>query len=131
MTKNVFTTKNVGTPNYMAPEILNGESYNFKCDLWSLGVIIYILYFRELPYPMAKTDIALINQINNYGQKYFKISKNEDLDNLISKLLIKDPKEIISWGDYFKHPFLTQNQILMILKINKKDINYSQKYYEK
>jgi serine/threonine protein kinase len=50
---------------------------------------------------MAKTDIALINQINNYGQKYFKISKNEDFDNLISKLLIKDPKERISWEEYF------------------------------
>ena len=72
---------------------------------------------------MAKTGIALINQINNFGQKYFKICQNEDFDYLISKLLIKDPKERISWDDYFKHPFLTQNQILMILKINKKDIN--------
>ena len=81
----------------MAPEILNEDPYDLKCDLWSLGIIIYILYFREHPYPMAKSDIALINQINNYGQKYFKISKNEDFDNLISKLLIKDPKERISW----------------------------------
>ena len=72
---------------------------------------------------MAKSDLALINHINNKGQKYFKKSKNEDFDNLISKLLIADPKERISWEQYFKHPFLTQNQILMNLKTNQADIN--------
>ena len=106
MTRNAFIS-NVGTSSYMAPEILMGKPFDLKCDLWSLGVIIYILYFREYPYPMAKSDLALINHINNKGQKYFKKSKNEDFDNLISKLLIADPKERISWEQYFKHPFLT------------------------
>jgi surface protein len=122
MTRSAFSTK-IGTPNYMAPEILLEETYDLKCDLWSLGVLIYILYFRELPYPMAKTDIALINHINKYGQKYFKKSKNEDFDDLINKLLIKDPNERISWEEYFKHPFLAQNQILISIKINEEDIN--------
>ena len=123
MSKKVFSTKYIGTQNYMAPEILMGEPYDLKCDLWSLGVIIYILYFREHPYPTAKSDIALINQINNYGQKYFKKSENEDFDNLISKLLIKDPEKRISWEEYFKHTFLTLNQILITLKINKEDVD--------
>ena len=48
MTRSVFSSK-VGTQSYMAPEILMEDPYNFKCDLWSLGVIIYILYFREHP----------------------------------------------------------------------------------
>ena len=116
MTKNVFTTY-VGTWSYMAPEILMEQNFDLKCDLWSLGIIIYILYFRKHPYPMAKSEFALINHINNYGQKDFQKSKNEDFDNLIIRLLIKD-KERISWEEYFKHPFLIQNQILMILKIN-------------
>ena len=100
-----------------------GEDFDLKCDLWSLGVIIYILYFKEHPYPTAESDFALINQINNYGQKYFKKSENEDFDNLISKLLIKNPKERISWEEYFKHTFLTLNQILITLKINKEDVD--------
>ena len=62
MTKNVFTTY-VGTWSYMAPEILMEQNFDLKCDLWSLGVIIYILYFREYPYPMAKSELALINHI--------------------------------------------------------------------
>ena len=40
MTKSAFSSKNISTSYYMAPEILNGESYNLKCDLWSFGVII-------------------------------------------------------------------------------------------
>ena len=123
MTKGVFTTKNVGTSNYMAPEILMGQPHNLECDLWSLGVIIYRLYFRQTPYPMAKSDFALINQINNYGQKHFLKSLNEDFDNLIRKLLKNNPKERITWEEYFKHSFLTQNQILMTVKMDKEDIN--------
>ena len=71
MTGNAICS-HVGTRNYMAPEILMEEPYDLKCDLWSLGIIIYILYFREHPYPMAKNEITLINLINNNGQKYFK-----------------------------------------------------------
>ena len=39
-----------GTLLIMAPEILNDEPYNNKCDLWSLGVNIYLLYTKEYPY---------------------------------------------------------------------------------
>ena len=43
-------THGIGTPFTMAPEVLNEEDYNYKCDLWSLGVIIYQLFFKEYPY---------------------------------------------------------------------------------
>ena len=118
-TNSPFEPEVVGTPSYMAPEILMEESYDLKCDLWSLGVILYILYFGEHPYPNAKSDFALINHINNYGQKYFRKSNDEDFDNLISRLLIKDHKERISWEEYFDHPFFTKKQNLMTLIINK------------
>ena len=39
----------VGTPNYMAPEIFNKIGYDEKCDLWSLGISIYQLFFNEFP----------------------------------------------------------------------------------
>ena len=38
-----------GTAYYMAPEVLQG-SYNFKCDIWSLGVIMYLLISGYLPF---------------------------------------------------------------------------------
>ena len=38
-TKKTFTI--IGTPNYMAPEIISGKGYGYTVDLWSLGIVIY------------------------------------------------------------------------------------------
>ena len=91
-----------GTIMTMAPEILNEEEYNNECDLWSLGVIIYQLSFKEYPYN-ANTEIGLIKKINELGQTCLKKTKNEILDNLIIKLLIKDPKKRMKWEEYFDY----------------------------
>ena len=98
-----------GTVLTMAPEILNEEEYNNKCDLWSIGVIIYQLYFKQYPYS-AKTECGLINQINNQKQSRFKKTEDLNLDNLISKLLRKEPSERLSWEQYFNHPFFNKEK---------------------
>ena len=49
---------NIGTTIYMAPEILEGKEYNYKCDLWSIGIIIYKLYYGKSPF-LGITEEAL------------------------------------------------------------------------
>ena len=58
---------NAGTILTMAPEIIKEEKYDNKCDLWSIGVIIYQLSFKEFPYNVL-TGIALLKQIENFQQ---------------------------------------------------------------
>jgi len=49
----------LGTPYYMAPEIFAKSGYNEKCDIWSVGVIMYILLTGRPPF-YGKTDIDII-----------------------------------------------------------------------
>ena len=95
-----FCNSHAGTPVTMAPEILNDEEYNYICDLWSLGVIIYQMFFKQYPYN-SSTETGLLKEINNYEQKLLKKTKDAKLDYLISKLLIKEPKMRMTWDEYF------------------------------
>ena len=102
LTKKLSTQ--IGTSNMMAPEILKGNHYDAKCDLWSLGIIIYLLYFHKYPYN-GESEFAILNQIRNLRQKIIKKTENPELDNLILSLLNPDPDKRITWKQYFEHPF--------------------------
>ena len=129
-----FTTKYVGTINTMAPEILSEEKYGQECDLWSLGIIIYILYFGNHPYS-GETIPAILNQIRDFKQLGLKKSKDPDsdpdFDDLIRQLLVDKPEKRITWENYFKHPFFTKrqklekqpNEIRVVLRIGKLDLS--------
>jgi len=53
----------VGSPIYMAPEVLKGEDYGYKADVWSCGVLLYELIFGKCPFE-DKSIPRLINTIN-------------------------------------------------------------------
>ena len=93
-----------GTLVYMSPEILKGEEYNYKCDIWSIGIIIYRLIFGKSPY-LGENEIALINNIEKNGNKLIKKTKNKELDDLIIKLIEKDLLKRIGWDEYLNHSF--------------------------
>ena len=96
---NEYLDAMTGTVGYMAPEIRNGDKYNEKCDLWSLGILIYVLYFNEDPFKL--------NALLSSDMEKLKKSSIYCLDDLIRKLLVIDPKERIGWAEYFEHPFFT------------------------
>ena len=122
-----FSNK-VGTLKYEAPEILedNNKNKNEKCDLWSLGIIIYRLCFKNFPYN-GETEIALLESIKN-EQKFLRKTENKELNDIIKKLLTIDPKKRMNWKEYFNHSFFKKrmdkiNIINMILRIKRRDIN--------
>ena len=92
-----------GIPITMAPEILKGEEnlISYKSDIWSLGIIIYYMLFKEYPY--NGNEYQIIQQIES--KKQLKTINNKDLDDLIKQMLIQNINERITWEKYFQHPF--------------------------
>ena len=48
--------KIVGSKVYMAPEILNGHPHEFACDMWSLGIIMYLMLSGQYPFNFKRLD---------------------------------------------------------------------------
>jgi serine/threonine protein kinase len=57
-----LTTTQLGTPLYMAPEVFSG-SYDKKCDVWSLGLIIFEIIFGYSPFNRFKKTFELANYL--------------------------------------------------------------------
>ena len=62
--KRVKNETSVGTPLYMSIEILKGEPYTSKCDIWALGFIFYELTHGMTPW-IANTEFELVRNIEN------------------------------------------------------------------
>eukprot|EP00828_Plagiopyla_frontata_P008236 TRINITY_DN1407_c0_g3_i2.p1 TRINITY_DN1407_c0_g3~~TRINITY_DN1407_c0_g3_i2.p1 ORF type:complete len:384 (+),score=53.97 TRINITY_DN1407_c0_g3_i2:341-1492(+) len=96
-----------GTPNYIAPEILDGKvGHSYEVDVWSLGVIIYTLLIGKPPYetPDVKTTYKKI-KMNNYSfPDHVPIS--ESARNLITKILNLAPSKRPTVEEIIHHQFL-------------------------
>ena len=94
----------IGNHQYMAPEVLMGDNYNYKCDLYSLGCTLYFMVFLREYYIDKNLDEE--DKIERY------LSKSKDLKNLynlLKDLLEKDKEKRISMEKYLDHPFFKEN----------------------
>lgn len=98
--------KSVGSPYYMAPEIIDG-SYTFKTDIWSVGVILYVLMTGKYPYTGQDQEEVFYNIKNKeYNMKPINQSQcTKYAKDLISKLLVKEEKERLSIEEALDHPW--------------------------
>lgn len=110
----------VGTPNYVAPEILKGE-YTIACDIWSLGIITYLLLCGNPPF-FSETEEGLYKKIEK-GLLVFKEKEWEKISvkakDLILKCLKANPKKRITAEQAIKHPWFADLQRKSFLVVNK------------
>ena len=107
----------IGTPFYIAPEVLN-NNYDEKCDMWSCGVILYVMLSGEPPfYGENDNEIyaQILNSEVNFNQKVWDDISDEAKD-LIQKLLNKNHRSRLSAVEALQHPWI-QN-------IDNKKINF-------
>ena len=85
-----------GTPDYVAPEIIKHQNYDHKCDIWSAGVIVYILLGGYAPFQARNPDDRdeLFKVIKKgklvFHERYWKTISGEAKD-LITQMLTMDP----------------------------------------
>ena len=113
----------LGTPITMSPEILMKKPYTNESDLWSIGVIMYQMYFNAVPF-FGYNEKLILNDILKKKGVPSRMPKEKDFSDLLSKIFVIDPKNRISWENYFKHPFFSDNNEKKI-ENNKEDNNNS------
>ena len=99
-----------GSVYYVAPEVIN-KKYNSKCDLWSVGVIMFMLLSNKAPFGGKNDRDILRNVIGGSYNKGFLANCSETTLDLISKLLNKDYKTRINADQAMNHEFFTQFNI--------------------
>jgi len=100
-------TEYVGTPDYMAPEVLKGHPYDSKVDLWSLGVVVYIMLSGFPPFEGENEAQVLVNIMNikyNFDSPEWKDISNEAKD-FIQKLMCPQEKRLDA-TEMSRHPWL-------------------------
>ena len=89
--KNMAITQ-TGTPYYSSPEVWNDNPYNYKCDIWSAGCIIYEMSALKLPFRGTSMQALYSNVMKGeFDPLPFKYS--DDLFKIITLMLAKNPKK--------------------------------------
>ncbi|XP_046896461.1 MAP kinase-activated protein kinase 2-like [Hypomesus transpacificus] len=106
------------TPYYVAPEVLGPEKYDKSCDMWSLGVIMYILLCGYPPF-YSNHGLAISpgmkKRIRN-GQYEFPNPEwsdvSEEAQQLIRHLLKTEPSQRMSITEFMNHPWINQSMVV-------------------
>lgn len=98
--------KVIGSAYYIAPEVLE-KNYNEKCDLWSCGVILYILLTARPPFGGSDEEIMKKIKIGIYDESDL-MKKSPEVRDLIRKLLDMNPITRLSAQEALRHPFFAR-----------------------
>ncbi|PIC30532.1 hypothetical protein B9Z55_021738 [Caenorhabditis nigoni] len=104
----IMTQTFCGSPMYMAPEILMGEMYDARADLYSIGVIFYQCLTGKPPFP-AQNPM----QLRNIYEKSIDLKPNvpewcsDVLEDLLVRIIKRNVANRMTFNDFYTHPFLT------------------------
>ncbi|KVI07336.1 Protein kinase, ATP binding site-containing protein [Cynara cardunculus var. scolymus] len=124
MNESGMMTGVVGTPYYVAPEVLLGREYNEKVDVWSAGVILYILlagcppFYGETP---VETFQAVLRGNLRFPPRIF-MSVSPEAKDLLRKMLCKDSSKRLSAEQVLRHPWIhrlyeDENSLHMVMDL--------------
>ncbi|KAJ8285347.1 hypothetical protein GJAV_G00025790 [Gymnothorax javanicus] len=118
--KNIF-----GTPEFVAPEVVNYEPLGLEADMWSVGVITYILLSGASPFlgENKQETLANVSAVNYEFDEEFFSSTSGLAKDFIARLLIKDPKKRMTIQDSLQHPWIKPKDTQQALSRKESAVN--------
>lgn len=100
----------VGSPHYVAPEVLREEAYGPVVDTWAVGVILHIMLTRRYPFAgetiQETLELVVQGRFSLAGSDWDRTS--DQAKNLLQGLLREDPQERLSARDALAHPWFNE-----------------------
>ncbi|XP_065502084.1 myosin light chain kinase 2, skeletal/cardiac muscle [Caloenas nicobarica] len=99
---------NFGTPEFLSPEVVNYEQVSYSTDMWSMGVITYMLLSGLSPF-LGDNDTETLNNVlaaNWYFDEETFESISDEAKDFVSNLIIKEKSARMSAGQCLQHPWL-------------------------
>jgi serine/threonine protein kinase len=98
----------IGTPGFTAPEVLDGQKYGLKVDVWGLGALLYAMLTLELPFwsddRKERKRLVIHKQLDlESSENVRKLSP--EVKNLLAGMLEKNPKKRLSIEEVLAHPW--------------------------
>jgi len=102
-----------GTAHYAAPEVLSGQNYDQSSDMWSLGIILYTLLCGFPPFFDANNNMKNLHHLIKKAKFDFPATFWSDISSeakdLISKLIVKDPKSRLTAEQVLSQPWVVKD----------------------
>ena len=115
LSKNFVANKKMmstlGTPTYIAPEVLGDTGYGTSCDMWSCGVILYMLLSGIPPF-FGSTPASLLARIRNGPYDFHRkewTNVSESAKDLVRNLLVVDTEARFNVEQALSHPWIADN----------------------
>ena len=124
---NLMTTQ-CGSPNYISPEVIQNKGYNEKTDVWSMGVLLYLMLTGEFPFQAENNSIPCLLKkiVNDPFIPPSSLAENKPLLNLIERMLKKDPVERISINEIMMNQFVSKpapKKSMSLPQLNQREFN--------
>lgn len=100
-----------GSPHYAAPEVIHAQSYDgAKADIWSCGVILYVMLTGAPPFNYSghNRDLHYLYQDISQANYVMPPTLSSEAQNLIRKIFVPEPKDRISLEEIWEHPFMSK-----------------------
>mmetsp|Transcript_98983 Transcript_98983/g.221035 ORF Transcript_98983/g.221035 Transcript_98983/m.221035 type:complete len:419 (+) Transcript_98983:74-1330(+) len=108
-----FAETRIGTPYYLPPEMCSNRPYDFRADVWCLGIVLYELLALDVPFS-AKTVVELAAKICNMEPHPVPSVYSSDLRALLARMMAKNAEDRPSSADLLGVPHVRRSAVTLL-----------------